>query len=328
MKKIDKSLIEEASQRLRPYVVHTDLTFSPRLWSELGCQLYFKWENHQPTGSFKIRGAASKILANLEDCRRWGVVAASTGNHGAATAYICQEEGLELTLFVPATIAPFKRQKLERTGAKLILVDGPCEQAELEARQTAEVNHQVFVSPYNDELVIAGQGTCGLEIFEDWPEVEEVVVPVGGGGLIAGLAVYLKESKPAIKITGVEPENSAFIKHSLSLGYLSNDFPEKPTIAEAVAGGLEPGSMTFDLVRHYVDGWLTVSEEHIVQAMKILYEHHQEVVEGAGALSLAALLAYPELFTGKRVVGLVSGGNIQLSRWQELVGANKPLSEK
>ncbi len=328
MKKINKALIEEANQRLKRYAIHTDLTFSPRLSAVLGGQLYFKWESHQPTGSFKIRGAASKILANLEDCRGRGVVAASTGNHGAATAYICQQEGLRLTLFVPATIAPFKRQKLERTGAKVILVDGPCEQAESEARQTAEVNHQVFVSPYNDELVIAGQGTCGLEIFEDWPEVEEVVVPVGGGGLMAGIAVYLKESKPSIKITGVEPENSAFIKHSLSLGYLNNDFPEKPTIAEAVAGGLEPDSMTFDLIKHYADSWLTVSEEHIAQAMKILYEHHQEVVEGAGALSLAGLLAYPELFSGKKVVGLVSGGNIQLSRWQELTGANKPSSEK
>ncbi len=328
MKKINKALIEEASQRLRRYAVHTDLTFSPRLRADLGCQLYFKWENHQPTGSFKIRGAANRILANLDDCRQRGVVAASTGNHGAATAYICQQEGLDLTLFVPASITPIKCQKLEKSGAKLILVDGPCEQAEAEARQAAESGHQIFVSPYNDEQVIAGQGSCGLEIYEDWPEVEEIVVPVGGGGLIAGIAVYLKESKPTIKITGVEPENSAFIKHSLNLGYLSNDFLEKPTIADAVAGGLEPGSMTFDLIRHYVDRCLIVSEEHILQAMRILYEHHQEVVEGAGALSLAGLLAAPELFSCKNVVCLVSGGNIQLSRWQELIGANKPSSGK
>jgi threonine dehydratase len=320
MNKISQVRIEEASRRIRPYAIQTDLTFSPGLSTEPGSQLYFKWENHQPTGSFKIRGAANKILANLDKCRRRGVVAASTGNHGAATAYICQQEGLELTLYVPATITQVKLRKLEKSGARLILVDGPCQQAEALARQAAETGHQVFVSPYNDEQVIAGQGTCGLEIMTDWPEVEEIIVPVGGGGLMAGLAVYLKERNPGIRITGVEPENSAFIQRSLALGYLSNDFPEKLTRAEAVAGGLEPGSMTFDLVKHYVDGWLTVSEEHIVQAMKILYEHHQEVVEGAGALSLAGWLAVPEFFSGKRVVAIVSGGNIDPVSWRELTG--------
>lgn len=268
MRGIDKALIEEASQRIRRYAIHTDLTFSPRLSAELGSQIYFKWENHQPTASFKIRGAASKIMANLNYCQQQGVVAASTGNHGAATAYICQQEGLELTLYVPATITNHKRQKLERSGARLKLVEGPCEQAEAEARQAAEAGDQIFVSPYNNEQVIAGQGTCGLEIFQDWPEVEEVIVPVGGGGLIAGIALYLKESKPGIRITGVEPENSAFIEHSLSLGYLNNDFVEKATIADAVAGGLENGAMTFDLVRHYVDRLLTVSEESIMEAMR------------------------------------------------------------
>ncbi|MFA4926791.1 MAG: threonine/serine dehydratase [Candidatus Aminicenantales bacterium] len=320
MSKISQTMIEEASRRIRLYAIQTDLTFAPRLTTEAGSQLYFKWENHQPTGSFKIRGAANKILANLDDCRRRGVVTASTGNHGAATAYICQQEGLALTLYVPATITQLKRQKLEQSGARLILVDGPCEQAEALARQAAETGHQVFVSPYNDEQVIAGQGTCGLEILQDWPEVEEVIVPVGGGGLIAGLACYLKGKNPGIRITGIEPENSAFIKHSLALGYLSNDFPEKPTRAEAVAGGLESGSITFDLIKEYVDCLLTVSEESISEAMRILYEDHKERVEGAGALSLAGWLTAPELFSGKRVAAVVSGGNIDPAAWQELTG--------
>lgn len=320
MSKISQTMIEEASRRIRLYAIQTDLTFAPRLTTEAGSQLYFKWENHQPTGSFKIRGAANKILANLDDCRRRGVVTASTGNHGAATAYICQQEGLALTLYVPATITQLKRQKLEQSGARLILVDGPCEQAEALARQAAETGHQVFVSPYNDEQVIAGQGTCGLEILQDWPEVEEVIVPVGGGCLIAGLACYLKGKNPGIRITGIEPENSAFIKHSLALGCLSNDFPEKPTRAEAVAGGLESGSITFDLIKEYVDCLLTVSEESISEAMRILYEDHKERVEGAGALSLAGWLTAPELFSGKRVAAVVSGGNIDPAAWQELTG--------
>lgn len=320
MSQISQVRIEEASRRIRPYAIRTDLTFSPRFSAEGGSQLYFKWESHQPTGSFKIRGAANKILSNLDDCRQRGVVAASTGNHGAATAYICQQEGLALTLYVPASITQLKRQKLEKSGARLILVDGPCEQAEALARQAAGTGHQVFVSPYNDEQVIAGQGTCGLEILQDWPEVEEVIVPVGGGGLIAGLAIYLKGKNPGIRITGIEPENSAFIKHSLALGYLSNDFPEKPTRAEAVAGGLESGSITFDLIKEYVDCLLTVSEQSISVAMRILYEDNQERVEGAGALSLAGWLTAPEFFSDKRVVAVVSGGNIDPAAWQALTG--------
>ncbi|MDD8019830.1 MAG: threonine/serine dehydratase [Acidobacteriota bacterium] len=320
MSRIDGLMVEEASQRIRHYALDTDLTFSPVLSSQYSGQLGFKWESHQPTGSFKIRGAASKILANLEECRRRGVITASTGNHGAATACICRGEGLKLIIYVPATISKIKRQKLEKSGAGLRLVEGSCEQAEALARQAAGTGGQVFISPYNDELVIAGQGTCGLEILRDWPEVEEVLVPVGGGGLIAGVAIYLKEKKPGIKITGVEPENSAFIKHSLTLGRLSNDFPEKPTIAEAVAGGLESDSMTFDLIRHYVDRLLTVSEESISQAMKIIYQDQQEKVEGAGALSVAGWLSASELFSGKKTVAIVSGGNIEPARWEELTG--------
>jgi threonine dehydratase len=311
--------IEAARSTIRPYARKTELSFSPDLSVELDARIYFKWENHQPTGSFKIRGACNKILANLPDCQKKGVISASTGNHGLAVAFVCQQEKLDLTLYVPASISSLKRQKLEATGARLIFVDGTCEQAETQARQEAGSNGQIFVSPYNDEQVVAGQGTCGLEILEDLPEMEEVMVPVGGGGLIGGVAVYLKTLKPAIKITGIEPENSAFIKNSLDRGFLTNDFREKPTIAEAVAGGLEEGAITFDLIRKYVDRVITVKEQAIYQAIRLLFKHHQEKIEGAGALALAGLISYPEIFSGKKVVTVVSGGNLDDRLWRKIV---------
>lgn len=311
--------IEEASLKIRPYVKKTELSFSPVLSSELGLELYFKWENHQPTGSFKIRGASNKILNHRAECQQRGVVAASTGNHGLAVAYLCQQEKLDLRLYVPASISRYKREKLEASGARLLLVDGSCEQAETLARKEAAANGQVFVSPYNDEEVIAGQGTCGQEIIEDLPEVEEVIVPIGGGGLISGIAVYLKALKPQIKVTGVEPVNSAFIQNSLLNNRLTNDFPEKPTIADAVAGGLEEGAITFDLIRNYVDRVLTVEEETIYQAIRLLFHHHREKVEGAGALALAGLLSQPEIFSGKKVVAVVSGGNIEEALFQKII---------
>lgn len=313
------SQIEAARLRIRPYARKTELSFSPDLSAELGAHIYFKWENHQPTGSFKIRGACNKILVNLLDCQKRGVISASTGNHGLAVAFVCQQEKLALTLYVPASISSLKRQKLEATGARLIFVDGPCERAETLARKEARKNGQVYVSPYNDEEVIAGQGTCGLEILEDLPEIEEVMVPVGGGGLIAGVAVYLKTLKPAIKITGIEPENSAFIKNSLEHNHLTNDFPEKPTLAEAVAGGLEEGAITFDLVKKYVDRVITVEEEAIYQAIRLVFKYHQEKVEGAGALAMAGLISYPEIFSGKKVVAVTSGGNIEEALWKKII---------
>ncbi|MDI6844792.1 MAG: pyridoxal-phosphate dependent enzyme [Candidatus Saccharicenans sp.] len=316
-----KKLIEEAHRRIRHYALWTPMSDSLELSESLHGQVCFKWENTQPTGSFKIRGAANKILANIARCRQRGVVAASTGNHGLATASVCEQERLDLELFVPRTISEVKRKYLEQYGVSLRMIDGPCELAERLARQEARLKGRVFVSPYNDELVIAGQGTCGLEIWEDWPQVEEVVVPVGGGGLISGIACYLKEKNPRIIITGVEPENTAYIKHSLEAGRVDNSFGEKPTIADAVSGGLEEDSITFSFIQKYVDRMLTVTEKSIIQSIVFCLQHHRYQVEGAGALALAALRSYPELFSGKKVVGVVTGGNIEDSFWEKLIFA-------
>jgi threonine dehydratase len=155
--------------------------------------------------------------------------------------------------------------------------------------------------------------------LRDLPDVEEVIVPVGGGGLIAGIAVCIKEKRPRVRITGVEPYNSAFIKNSLAVGNLSNDFPEKPTVAEAVAGGLEEETITLPLIEQYVDRILTVDEESILQAIRFIYSYHRQKVEGAGALSLAALLSYAGLCSGKKVLAVVSGGNIDGNYWSKIV---------
>ncbi len=321
MKLISINQIEEASARIQPYVRPTKTSESSELSARLKAKIYLKWENYQTTGSFKIRGASNKILANLNDCGKRGVVTASTGNHGRAVAQVCRQEKLPLSIYVPDSISEIKRKALEDHKANLVVVNGPCQQAESLARTEAALAGQIYVSPYNDEQVIAGQGTCGFEILRDWPEVEEIIVPVGGGGLIAGITVYIKEKRPQVRIIGVEPQNSAFIKHSLSVGKISNDFIEKPTVAEAVAGGLEEGTMTFSLIERYVDDLLTVDEESILQAIKLIHSYHQEKVEGAGALSLAAVLSYPGMFSGKNVLGVVSGGNIDDHLWSKIVSS-------
>jgi len=313
--------VQAARERITSLIRRTELTFSPEISWEIGARVYLKWENHQPTGSFKIRGAASKILANLSACKEYGVTAASTGNHGLAVAFICQKQKMSLSLFLPDSVSSYKRRKLEETGARIIVVDGPCEQAETQARAEAHLSGKIFVSPYNDYEVIAGQGTCGQEIIEDFPEIDEIVVPAGGGGLISGIAVYLKNLNPAIKVTGVEPENSAFIRNSLYQGALTNDFPEKPTLADAVAGGLEEDAITFDLIKKYVDEMISVGEEAIYQSIKILFKHHKEKVEGAGALALAGIISHPELFSGKKVAVVVSGGNIEERLWEKIINS-------
>ncbi|MDD8030716.1 MAG: pyridoxal-phosphate dependent enzyme [Acidobacteriota bacterium] len=321
MKLISINQIEEARARIQPYVRPTETSESLELSTRLRAKICLKWENCQVTGSFKIRGASNKILANLNDCRKKGVVTASTGNHGRAVAQVCRQEKLALSIYVPASLSEIKRKKLEDNKVNLVVVNGPCQQAESLARKEAALAGQMYVSPYNDEQVIAGQGTCGLEILRDWPEVEEIIVPVGGGGLIAGIAVYIKEKRPQVRITGVEPKNSAFIKHSLSVGRISNDFIEKLTIAEAVAGGLEENTVTFSLIERYVDDLLTVDEESILQAIKVIHSYHQQKAEGAGALSLAAVLSYPRLFSGKKILAVVSGGNIDVHHWSKIVSS-------
>jgi len=301
--------ILEAHGRIQDQIIRTPLVHSPALSQELGARIFIKWESDQKTGSFKLRGALNKLRSLTVGQKRSGVVSASTGNHGLALSYAARLEGVPLTLFLPENAVQEKVRKIEEYGVELKFHGRSCEQAEIHARRVASESGRIYISPYNDLDIICGQGTIGIEIFEDLPDVTDVLVPVGGGGLIAGIGIYLKSKKPSLKIWGVEPRNSAFMKASLAAGRLV-EIQEKPTLADAVAGGIEPGAVTFPLCQAHVDGMIAVGESGLRKAIRWLYEVHAKTVEAAGALPLAGVMKASSRFRGRKVVLVVSGGNI------------------
>ena len=301
--------IETAYERIRSDITRTPLEFSPALSGRSGAEVYVKWECEQKTGSFKFRGALNKIRSLTPAERNRGVVSASTGNHGLGISRAAEMEGVGLTLVLPENVAPAKRTRLEKGGAEIIFHGASCEKAEVWGRELASRTGRAYISPYNDEEIIAGQGTIGREILEDLPDVTAALVPVGGGGLIAGIAGWLKRRGRGIGVFGVEPSNSAVVTASLAAGAIV-DIVEEATIADAVAGGLEPGAITFPLCRELLDGMILVEESLIMMAMRLLWENHHRIVEGAGALGLAGMLKDPGRLAGKKVVIVASGGNI------------------
>jgi len=314
--------VNRAWARISGDIVRTPLEYSALLSLPLGAHVYFKWECAQETGSFKFRGALNRLRTLRPGKRRNGIVSASTGNHGLAVSRAARIEGVALDLFLPENAARLKVAKIRDEGVAPRFFGKSCEQTEIHARRTAEASGRVFVSPYNDLEIIFGQGTIGRELHEDLPGLEDVVVPVGGGGLISGIAGYLKGRNPGVRVVGVEPAASAFMKAALAAGRLV-DFPEKPTVADAVAGGMEPGAMTFPLCRAFVDEILTVGEGDIRRAIRALRSVHGRIVEGAGALPLAALLAHPAAFRNRRVGLVVSGGNISPKLFMEICAPRK-----
>lgn len=301
--------VEKAYGRIREDIIKTPLEYSPVLSQRLEAHVYFKWECEQTTGSFKLRGALNKIRTLSPAQKRKGLVSASTGNHGLGVSHAARLEGLRLILYLPENASPDKIGKLRASGANLKFYGTSCEKTERHARREAEAAGRIFISPYNDLEIIHGQGTVGLEILEELPGVEDILVPVGGGGLIAGSGGYLKSLKPDVRIFGVEPAFSAFMRAAFEAGRLV-EIEEKKTVADAVAGGIESGSVTFPLGRRYVDEILTPSEGLIKESMRTIHDLHKKAVEGAGALALAGLLKHSRRFRGRRIVLVVSGKNI------------------
>ncbi len=304
-----KEKVSQAYERIRFDIKRTPLESSSALSELTGAKVYLKWENEQLTGSFKLRGALNKLRALFPEEKKRGVVSASTGNHGLGLSLAAQWEKVELTLVLPAAVSPSKRTRLREYGAEIIEYGESCEKAEICARQLAAESGRIYVSPYNDEDIIHGQGTTGLEIWEDLPGVQDVLIPVGGGGLASGIAGYMKTVSAKIKAFGVEPRHSAFMAASIEAGRIV-EVEEKETMADAVAGGIEPGAITFPLCQKLLDGMILVEEELIGKAIVLLKETHNKIVEGAGALSLAALMKESGRFSGRQVVLVVSGGNV------------------
>jgi len=312
-------MVRAAHTRIAADIVRTPVEFSAILSEMTEARVFVKWECDQVTGSFKFRGALNKLRTLGPDDRGRGVISASTGNHGLAIGRAAAIEGVALKLFLPETAAEVKKKRIEATGVAVEYFGSDCGKTEARAREEAARAGRVFVSPYNDWDIVFGAGTAGLEIAEAVPEVDDVLVPVGGGGLIAGIAGFLKSVRPGARTVGVEPEASAFMAASVAAGRLV-DIAERETVADAVAGGIEPGSITFPLYRDLVGRTVVVEEEMIANAMSLLYDRHGRIVEGAGALPVAGLLTEPAGFSGRTVVLVVSGQNIAEDRFRAVIG--------
>ena len=311
--------VVKAEGRIRPYIVETPLEYSPYLSEQTGAEVWLKLEHIQTTGSFKIRGAANKLLTLKESQWEGDILTASTGNHGAAVAYMAQKLGMSATIYLPEATAATKVEALKQLGANLIMHGKDSLEPEIEARRQAELRSDaVFISPYNDREVAAGQGTIGVELERQLPDLDTVLVPVGGGGLISGIAVYLKSQKAQVQVIGCQPSNSAVMHASIQAGKVL-DLPSLPTLSDGTAGGIEEDSITFEICQQWVDDYVRVSEKEIANALRLLLTQHYLMVEGAAGLSVATLLQQAHQFEGKRVVLILCGRKLGLKTLQMLV---------
>lgn len=306
--------IKAASQRIASHVYCTPLVRSPYLSSISGANVYLKCEHLQHTGSFKFRGALNKILSLSPEERNKGVIAASTGNHGLAIAYAAGLAQTRATIFLPQSASEYKKDSILLHGATIEYIDGDCLAAELTARIYAKEKGKVFISPYNDIDVIAGQGTIALEMHSQQQTFDAVFVSVGGGGLISGVGSFIKHVSPQTKVIACWPYEACAMYECLKAGSIILA-EEQPTLSEATAGNVEPDSITFEICQQIIDQCLLVSEQEISRAMLLLAEQERWITEGSAGVALAAFLQVQEQYKGKNVAILVCGRNITLSHF-------------
>lgn len=308
MTDIDVSAARAAIARI---AVETPVLAAPELDERVGAHVWLKLENLQATGSFKIRGAANKILSLSESQREQGVVTCSSGNHGRAVAFVADMLDIHAAVCVPEWVDPVKLRAMRKHRAETILHGVTYDEAEAKSYEIQKRRGLTYVHPFDDPLVIAGQGTIGLELLEQIPMLDTVVVPLSGGGLISGIAVALKRQEPEMRVVGVSAANARVMHESLEEGQ-PIAFPEDETIASALSGGIGlKNRYTFELVRDLVDEYLLVSEEEIRDAMAFALMEYKLVVEGGGAVGIAALLSGKFSGRGENVAIVVSGGNIE-----------------
>ncbi len=309
-----------ARQRIAGLVRRTPLLDSPWLGQALGVPVRLKLENLQETGSFKLRGAANRVLSLSAEERARGVLAVSTGNHGRAVASLARALGLRAVICVSEATAANKIAAMRQLGAEVVVHGRGYDQAMEHAARLQREQGLTMVEPFDDPLVIAGQGTIGLEMLEDWPELDTAVVPLSGGGLIAGIALALKSADRAIRVIGVSMERAPVMYHSLKAGR-PVVLEEESTLADALVGGLGANNrFTFRMVRELVDDAVLVSEEEIAAAMAGAMRQHRLVVEGGGAVGLAAAMRRRLGGAGRRVAIVVSGGNVDAAVLQQVLG--------
>lgn len=308
--------VEAAERRIRPHLAPTPVEPSSWLSGAGDAEVVLKLENLQPTGSFKVRGAFSKLLSLPPEVRRRGVVAASTGNHGAAVAHAARRLGIDATVYVPERADPSKLAGISRWGAQLHTVGRDPLETETAARARADAATQTYVSPYNDEAVVGGQGTVALELVGQVGVPDVVIASLGGGGLIAGMAGYLKHHHPQVRVVAASPANSAVMIHSVEAGRIVEE-PSAPTLSDGTAGGVEQGAITFEPCRLLVDEFVTITEDEIAASLRGFVDAHHMLIEGAAAVAVAAFSR--RRWDGTRVAVVVCGGNIAMPTLRALL---------
>lgn len=300
-----KKAIEAAHARIQPYIRETPV----EPWACAGPNVFLKLEHLQRTGSFKLRGASNKIaLLTPEEAAR-GVIAASNGNHGLGVAAAAQARGIAAEVYVSTHVSIAKARRIESMGSRIRVAGGDSLTAELAARRAAEASGRVFISPYNDLDVVAGQGTIAVELHRQIPHLDAVFVAVGGGGLIGGIGAYFKAVAPATEIVGCWAANSPVLHECLAAGSIV-EVNEQPTLSESTAGNLEPGSVTLEVCRAAIDRDVLVTEDEILAAMRRVLETEHWVVEGAAAVAVAAYLKDAEQYAGRNVAIVLCGRNL------------------
>lgn len=275
--------------------------------ADLGAWL--KLEHLQETGSFKFRGASNKVAMLTPEQAALGVVTASNGNHGLGVSAAARARGIAAEVYVSSHVSPAKARRIEANGATIRCMGDDPLTAELAARRAAEESGKVFISPYNDADVMAGQGTIAVELARQLPDLDAVFVAVGGGGLIGGIGAYLKEAMPHVEVVGCWPKNSPVMFECMRAGRIV-DVPEEATLSESTAGGLEAESVTLDVCRRVVDRGVLVEEDEIRDAMRMMFEGEHWVIEGAAAVAVAAFRREAERWTGKKAVVVICGRNV------------------
>ena len=298
----------KAKEKLSKVLLKTSLIHSPIFSKEAGNEVYIKPENLQKTGSFKIRGAYNKITNLSDEEKKKGVIASSAGNHAQGVAYGAKESGIKAVIVMPKSTPLIKVESTKQYGAEVVLHGDVYDDAFKKAKELEEKEGYIFVHPFDDEDVIHGQGTIALEILEELPETDIILVPIGGGGLISGIACAAKILKPEIKIIGVEPDGAASAYEAIKEDKVV-ELKEANTIADGTAVK-KIGNTTFEYIKKYVDEIITVSDYELMESFLLLVEKHKIIAENSGILSLAALKKIKE--KNKKVVSVVSGGNIDV----------------
>lgn len=312
--------IQEARKAIAPFIKSTPLVKSQFLTTFCGCPLFLKLENLQITSSFKPRGVFNKLLHLSVEEKDRGIVTASAGNHGQAVAFAAQKLDHYARVVVPKTTPKVKIEGIRKYGADLVLFGDTYDEAERKAKELARKDGCAYISPYNDEHIIAGHGTIGLEIIEAVRDVDVVMVPLGGGGLISGISIAVKSTLPNVKVIGVQSKSSPAMYESLKAGKIvAVQKAKTKSLAEGLSGNVGP--ITFEIVQECVDRVLLVEEATLRHAVFLLWKYDKQVVEGSGAAAVAPIMEDKPLFKGKRVVCVVTGGNIDDDLFQSILAS-------